>query len=97
LRDSANIARSGRSQSRQVPGGRIQAIGKGGREVWNSGVLHAILAPRQAGQVVKFASDITAQKIGSMENAGKIAAISRAQAVIEFNLDGTVIRPTTIF
>ena len=26
-----------------------------------------------------------------MEDAGKIAAIARAQAVIEFNLDGTII------
>ena len=26
-----------------------------------------------------------------MEDAGKIAAIGRAQAVIEFNLDGTII------
>ena len=26
-----------------------------------------------------------------MEDAGKIAAIDRAQAVIEFNLDGTII------
>ena len=42
-------------------------------------------------KVVKFASDITSQKIRSMEDAGKIAAIDRAQAVIEFNLDGTII------
>ena len=40
---------------------------------------------------IKFATDITAQKIRSMEDAGKIAAIGRAQAVIEFNLDGTII------
>ena len=26
-----------------------------------------------------------------MEDAGKIAAISRAQAVIEFNMDGTIV------
>ena len=41
--------------------------------------------------VIKFATDITAQKIRSMEDAGKIAAISRAQAVIEFNMDGTIV------
>ena len=42
-------------------------------------------------KVIKFATDITAQKIKSMEDAGKIAAINRAQAVIEFNMDGTII------
>src|SRR3978361_2398356 len=42
-------------------------------------------------KVIKFATDITAKKIRSMEESGKIAAIARAQAVIEFNLDGTII------
>ncbi|MBR0974569.1 MULTISPECIES: methyl-accepting chemotaxis protein [Bradyrhizobium] len=41
--------------------------------------------------VIKFATNITAGKIKAMEDAGKIAAIDRAQAVIEFNLDGTII------
>ena len=41
--------------------------------------------------MIKFATDITAQKIRSMEDAGKIAAMSRAQAVIEFNMDGTIV------
>ena len=42
-------------------------------------------------KVIKFATDITAKKIRNMEDAGKISAIGRAQAVIEFNLDGTII------
>lgn len=42
-------------------------------------------------KVVKFATDITAQKMKSAEDAGKIDAISRAQAMIEFELDGTII------
>ena len=41
--------------------------------------------------MIKFATDITAQKIQSMEDAGKITAIGRAQAVIEFNMDGTIV------
>jgi methyl-accepting chemotaxis protein len=72
--------------------GEFKRIGKGGREVWILASYTPILgAGGKPIKVVKFASDITAQKIGSMEDAGKIAAISRAQAVIEFNLDGTVI------
>ena len=42
-------------------------------------------------KVIKFATEITAQKIASMEDAGKIAAIRRAQAVIEFEMDGTIV------
>ena len=48
-------------------------------------------------KVVKFASDIPAQKIRSMEDAGKLAAIGRAQAVIEFTLDGTIIKASENF
>ena len=77
--------------------GELQAaeykrVGKGGREVWIQASYNPILD--DAGKpvkVIKFATDITAQKIRSMEDAGKIAAIGRAQAVIEFNLDGTII------
>jgi methyl-accepting chemotaxis protein len=72
--------------------GEFKRIGKGGREVWIQASYNPILgAGGKPVKVIKFASDITAQKIRSMEDAGKIAAISRAQAVIEFNLDGTII------
>jgi methyl-accepting chemotaxis protein len=72
--------------------GEFKRVGKGGREVWIQASYNPILdGDGKPVKVVKFASDITAQKIRSMEDAGKIAAISRAQAVIEFNLDGTII------
>src|SRR5215475_3414083 len=66
-------------------------IAKGGREVWIQASYNPILdrSGRPVG-VVKFATDITAQKIRSMEHAGQIAAIGRSQAVIAFNLDGTI-------
>ena len=67
-------------------------IGKGGREVWIQATYSPILDRNgKPVRVVKFAVDITAQKIRNMEEAGKIIAISRAQAVIEFNMDGTII------
>jgi methyl-accepting chemotaxis protein len=67
-------------------------VGKGGREVWIQASYNPILddAGRPV-KVIKFATDITAKKIRNMEDAGKISAIGRAQAVIEFNLDGTII------
>jgi len=42
-------------------------------------------------KVVKFATDITAQKLRSAEDAGKLAALSRAQAVIEFTPNGDIL------
>ena len=67
-------------------------IGKGGKEVWIQASYNPILDPNgKPFKVVKFATDITAQKIRNMEDAGKIDAILRAQAVIEFKMDGTII------
>lgn len=66
-------------------------IGKGGREIWIQASYNPILDSRgKPVKVIKFATDITAQKIGSMEDAGQIAAIGRSQAVIRFKLDGTI-------
>ena len=42
-------------------------------------------------RVVKFASDVTAAKLRSAEFEAKVAAIDKAQAVIEFDLDGMVL------
>ncbi len=67
-------------------------IGKGGKEVWIQASYNPILDPNgKPFKVIKFATDITERKIRGMEDAGKIDAILRAQAVIEFNMDGTII------
>ena len=71
---------------------QYKRFGKGGKEIWIQASYNPILdAGGKAVGVIKFATDITAQKIRSIEDAGKIAAISRAQAVIEFNMDGTIV------
>jgi methyl-accepting chemotaxis protein len=67
-------------------------IGKGGKEVWIQASYNPMLDRNgKVYKVIKFATDITAKKLGSMEDAGMIAAMGRAQAVIAFNLDGTII------
>src|SRR5216683_1041316 len=67
-------------------------IGKGGKEVWIQASYNPMLDRNgKVYRVIKFATDITAEKLASMEDAGMIAAIGRAQAVIAFNLDGTII------
>ena len=67
-------------------------IGKGGREIWIQATYNPVLdGSGKPVKVVKFATDITARKIKSMEDAGQIAAISRAQAVIAFEMNGTIV------
>jgi methyl-accepting chemotaxis protein len=66
-------------------------IAKGGREIWIQASYNPVFD--KAGKpikVIKFATDITEQKNKSADHEAQIAAISRVQAVIEFNLDGTV-------
>ena len=73
-------------------------IGKGGKEIWIQASYNPILdAKGTPYKVVKFASDITAQKTFSAEANGKINAIEKAQAVIEFNMDGTIITANNNF
>ncbi|KKM67620.1 hypothetical protein LCGC14_1469240, partial [marine sediment metagenome] len=65
---------------------------KGGTEVWIQATYNPIVDEEgQVLKVVKFATDVTEQKLISAEASGQISAISKSQAVIEFNLDGTII------
>jgi len=67
-------------------------LGKGGREIWIQASYNPIFDQNnKLTGVIKFATDITAEKLKSAEAQGKLDAISRAQAVIEFKLDGTII------
>ncbi|MEQ1569218.1 MAG: methyl-accepting chemotaxis protein, partial [Myxococcota bacterium] len=71
--------------------GEYRRIGKGGKEVWISASYNPVFgANGQLLRVVKFANDVTQAKLASAEFQGKIEAIGKAQAVIEFALDGTV-------
>ena len=67
-------------------------IRKDKREIWIQASYNPVLgADGKPVSVIKFATDITARKKQSIEDAGKILAIGRAQAVIEFEMDGTII------
>jgi methyl-accepting chemotaxis protein len=73
-------------------------IAKGGAKVWIQASYNPIFdAKGKALKVIKFATDITRQKIASMEDAGQISAIGRSQAVIAFKLDGTILRANENF
>ena len=67
-------------------------LGKGGKEVWIQASYNPIMDLNgKPFKVVKFATDITQQKMANADFSGQVAAISKAQAVIEFNLDGMII------
>jgi len=70
---------------------QYKRIGKGGKEIWIEASYNPVLRGGKPYKVIKFATDVTAQKLKAAEDSGKINAISRAQAMIEFNLDGTII------
>ncbi|WP_430785215.1 PAS domain-containing protein [Actinoplanes sp. G11-F43] len=72
--------------------GEFRRIGRGGREVWLQAVYNPILGvDGKPWKVVKFAVDVTAAKLANAEFEGKVAAINRSQAVIEFDLDGRIL------
>ena len=73
-------------------------IGKGGKEVWIQVSYNPIFDEKgRPSKVVKFATDVTAQKLKNADLAGQIAAIDKAQAVIEFNMDGTIVTANANF
>ena len=72
--------------------GEYSRFGKDGREIWLQASYTPVKARNgQVVKVVKLALDITAAKYKSSEDAGKLQAISRSQAVIEFDLQGKII------
>ncbi|WP_168195136.1 methyl-accepting chemotaxis protein [Shewanella sp. SNU WT4] len=73
-------------------------IAKGGKEVWIQASYNPIFDLNgKPFKVVKFATDITAEKFKSADTSGQLDALSKAQAVIEFNMDGTIINANPNF
>ncbi len=82
-----NALRQGEPQE-----GQFLRMSKDGAPLW----LQAIYAPvlgrdGKPTKIVKFATDITAQKAEIANSEAQIAAIRTSQAVIEFNLEGTIL------
>lgn len=72
--------------------GVYKRISKTGAEIWINASYNPVFdSDGDPLKVIKFATDVTADKLRNADFEGKIAAISRSQAVIEFNLDGSII------
>ena len=67
-------------------------LGKGGKEVWIQASYNPVFdASGKPCKVVKIASDVTARKLANADSRGQLAAISKSQAVIEFDLSGKIL------
>ncbi len=71
--------------------GAYKRLAKGGREIWIQASYNPVFKHGRPYKVVKFAADITDVKMKAVEDAGKLDAISRSQAVIEFNPKGEIL------
>lgn len=82
----------------QFQSGEFRRLDKLGREVWIQASYNPILdIDGRPLKVIKFATDITAAKRLSSETAGKIDAIARSQAVIEFDMRGIILTANSNF
>ena len=76
----------------EVHSGTFKRLGKGGRELWIQASYNPIFDLRgRPTRIVKYATDTTEQRHAAAEAEGKVLAISRSHAVIEFDLNGTVL------
>ncbi|WP_428409352.1 methyl-accepting chemotaxis protein [Hyphococcus sp.] len=78
--------------------GKYKRITKEGEDIWIQAAYNPIFdLEGKPYKVVKFATDITAVEKEGNETRAKVEAISRSQAVIEFELDGTIIAANDAF
>ena len=79
-------------RSGQFRSAEFRRITKAGKSVWIQATYNPVID--KAGNVVgimKIAADITKEKSRYAQNAGLITAINQSQAVIHFDMDGTIL------
>lgn len=78
--------------------GEYMRVRKDGEEIWIQASYNPVFnGSGKVVKVVKFASDITAQKLQATEARGQIEAINKSQAVISFQPDGTILHANENF
>ena len=70
---------------------------KDGGEIWIQASYNPVLRGGKPYKIVKFATDITKAKMQASEDAAKLDAISRSQAVIEFTPSGEILHANENF
>ncbi len=81
----------GRLNAGEFSQGEYMRVAKDGREIWIQATYNPIIGSNgKPFKVVKYATDITAQKLKAAESESLVAAIRQSQAAIEFTLDGII-------
>ena len=72
--------------------GEYKRIGKEGREIWLQATYNPILDMEgRPFKIVKYAVDVTAERLRQADYEGQIEAINKSQGVVELALDGTIL------
>lgn len=81
-----------RVKSGESISGEFSFLTNDGKEIWLQASYNPVMNEQgNITKVVQISSDITELKEETVDAASKIKAINKSQAVIEFNLDGTII------
>lgn len=84
--------------SGQPSQGEYMRLGRDGVPVWLQASYNPVFdGEGRPAKVIKFATNITQSRLQQAENAAKIDAIDRVQAVIEFGLDGSILHGNARF
>jgi methyl-accepting chemotaxis protein len=72
--------------------GKFKRVAKNGKDIWIEAAYNPILdQDGRPYKIIKYATDITAAMLQAADYAGQLAAIGKSQAVITFDLDGTIL------
>ncbi|MEM9389945.1 MAG: PAS domain-containing protein [Bacteroidota bacterium] len=78
--------------------GEAKRFSKTGKVVWlNASYTPVLDRANKIQKIIKFAIDITDEKLRSIEHEGQMTAINKTLASIEFNLDGTIVTANNVF
>jgi methyl-accepting chemotaxis protein len=73
-------------------------IAKGGREIWINASYNPIFGKDgKPYKVVKFAIDVTKEKLRNAEFEGQLNAVNKSQATIEFTMNGEILNANRNF
>jgi len=75
-----------------------KGIGKNGKEIWVKTSFNTVAGvDGKPVKVMAYCLDITEQKLKAIDYEGRIAAISRTQAVVVYSIDGTILEANDNF
>lgn len=83
---------AGRFQS-----GQFRRQSKAGEDVWIEASYNPVFSDNRVVRIMKIASDITTTKIASLHDGNRLRAIDQSQAIIEFEIDGSIVKANDNF